>query len=187
MAPVRFCFADRARADAAEIIDFLKAHGYGVALISGDRPAAVQSIAMSVGIEHWRAACDPVEKVRHLKDMAATGRRVLMVGDGLNDAPALAAAHVSMSPSTAIDVSQTAADVVFQGALLGPVLETLGVARRAATLIKQNLALAFLYNGITIPLAVGGLVTPLFAAIAMSTSSLVVIVNALRLNRGKAF
>ncbi len=187
MAPVRFCFADRARADAAAIIGLLKAHGYGVALISGDRPPAVEAVARSVGIENWRAGCDPIEKVQRLKEMAAGGRRVLMVGDGLNDAPALAAAHVSMSPSTAVDVSQTAADVVFQGALLEPVLETLGVARRAAALIRQNLALAFLYNGITIPLAVGGLVTPLFAAIAMSTSSLVVIVNALRLNRGKAF
>ncbi len=187
IAPARFGFADRARADAAEIIRLLKAHGYGVELISGDRSPAVEALALSVGIENWRAGQSPVEKVRRLKDISADGHRVLMVGDGLNDAPALAAAHVSMSPSTAVDVSQTAADVVFQGALLAPVVETLGVARRAASLIRQNLALAFLYNGITIPLAVGGLVTPLFAAIAMSASSLVVILNALRLNRGKAF
>ncbi len=186
-APARFVFADRARADAAEVIGQLKARGYGVELLSGDRPAAVEALAASVGIDTWRAGQSPAEKVRRLRELADGGRRVLMVGDGLNDAPALAAARVSMSPSTAVDVSQTAADVVFQGSLLAPVTETLGVARRAAALIRQNLALAFLYNAVTIPLAVAGFVTPLFAAIAMSTSSLVVIVNALRLNRGTAF
>jgi len=185
MAPQRFSFADQPRTDAADIIQRLKARGYAVELVSGDRAAAVQALAASVGIEDWRAGRSPVEKVQRLKDLAGHGRRVLMVGDGLNDAPALAAAHVSMSPSTAADVSQTAADVVFQGTLLSPVQETLSVARRAAALVRQNLALAFFYNALTIPLAVAGFVTPLVAAIAMSTSSLVVIVNALRLNRGK--
>jgi Cu2+-exporting ATPase len=185
--PARFLFADRPRSDAAAVISALKALRLRLAILSGDRRPVVEVIAGEVGIDDWRAGCAPAEKVRRLEALAGEGRRVLMVGDGLNDAPALAAAHVSMSPSTAVDVSQTAADAVFQGARLAPVIETLGIARRAGRLIKQNLTLAFLYNGITIPLAVAGLVTPLIAAIAMSASSLVVIVNALRLNRGKAF
>jgi Cu2+-exporting ATPase len=185
--PARFLFADRARTDATEVIAALKARRLRLAILSGDRRPVVEAIAGDVDIDDWRAGCAPADKVRRLEALAGEGRRVLMVGDGLNDAPALAAAHVSMSPSTAVDVAQTAADAVFQGAKLAPVVETLDIARRAGRLIKQNLVLAFLYNGITIPLAITGLVTPLFAAIAMSASSLVVIVNALRLNRGKAF
>jgi len=180
--PVRFAFTDRPRADAATTVRALQRMGMEVSILSGDRAAVVSAVAEQVGIAHWRAGCSPEEKGAEL---AAAGEKVLMVGDGLNDAPALAAAHVSMSPSSAIDVSQTAADVVFQGDLLAPVVEAITVARRADRLVRQNFALAFLYNGVTIPLAVLGVVTPLVAAVAMSASSLVVIGNALRLGRGR--
>ncbi|MCB2102437.1 MAG: HAD-IC family P-type ATPase, partial [Rhodobacterales bacterium] len=160
--------------------------GLGVGLLSGDRDTVVARVAADLGIDDARGGLTPAGKCDRLADLAARGRKVVMVGDGLNDAPALAAAHVSLSPSTAVDVSQTAADMVFQGDRLQPVLEALGVARRSESLVRQNFALAFLYNAITIPLAVSGLVTPLVAAAAMSCSSIIVILNALRLNRGRA-
>ncbi|CAA7612962.1 heavy metal translocating P-type ATPase metal-binding domain-containing protein [Magnetospirillum sp. SS-4] len=181
--PVRFAFTDGLRADAAQVVADLKAMGIAVELLSGDRPATVAAVAGQLGIAEWRAACSPAGKCARLAELAAAGARVLMIGDGLNDAPALASAHVSMSPSSAVDVSQTAADVVFQGARLAPVLETLAVARKSRILVKENFMLALGYNIFTVPLAVAGLVTPLIAAIAMSTSSLVVIGNALRLSR----
>jgi Cu2+-exporting ATPase len=124
-----------------------------------------------------------VQKVHALESFAACGRHVLMVGDGLNDGPALAAARVSMSPSTAADVCQTAADVVFQGTALRAVLEALDVARRSAWLIRENIGFAILYNLAAVPLAMAGLVTPLLAAAAMSGSSILVVLNSLRLGR----
>ncbi len=183
--PVRFAFADRLRDDAPGVVAALKDLGIGVRLLSGDHPGAVRRIAAAVGIADWRAGSDPANKVRRLAALAEGGRRALMVGDGLNDAPALSAAHASLSPATATDLSQTAADAVFQGRRLAPVIETILVARRAGRLVRENIAFTFVYNGLTIPLAVAGLVTPLIAAVAMSASSLVVIVNALRLNRGR--
>ncbi|MEG3619049.1 heavy metal translocating P-type ATPase metal-binding domain-containing protein [Magnetovibrio sp. PR-2] len=179
--PIRFAFIDQIRADAAEVIEHLKSQGIKVMLLSGDRAPAVQATAELAGIEDWHAGLKPGDKVDHLLQLAQDGKKAMMVGDGLNDAPALAAAHVSQSPSSAADVSQTAADVVFQGDKLAPVLESLKVAKLADKLIKQNFALSFLYNAFTIPLALAGYVTPLIAAVAMSTSSLVVIGNSLRL------
>lgn len=181
-APVRFGFADRLREDAAAVVQELRGRGYALALLSGDREPTVRQVAKALAIDDWHAGCTPADKTARLEAWAAEGRKVLMVGDGLNDAPALAAAHVSLSPATAVDISQTAADAVFQGARLGPVLDVIDVARQAERLVKQNFALSFGYNVFTVPLAVMGFVTPLVAAVAMSTSSIVVVLNSLRLN-----
>ena len=179
--PVRFAFADRLRPDAAAAVAALGATGLPVEILSGDRPAAVAHAAAKAGISRWRAEVTPADKARRLAELTAQGKRVLMIGDGLNDAPALAAAHASISPATAAEATQNAADAVFQGDALFPVVETLQVARRADRLVRQNLALALLYNLSAVPLAIIGDVTPLIAAIAMSSSSLLVIGNALRL------
>ncbi len=181
--PVRFGFSESLREDAEAVVAALKSRGLTIELLSGDRPATVAALAERLGIVEWRAAQSPADKCARLAELADEGRKVLMVGDGLNDAPALAAAHVSLSPSSAADLSQTAADAVFQGASLAPVVETLATARRAGALVHQNFALAFGYNLVAIPVAVAGLVTPLIAALAMSASSIAVISNALRLAR----
>lgn len=183
--PTRFAIADDVRPDAQAAIAGLRAAGCTVEVCSGDRPAAVQAVAERLGIADWRGGLPPADKVQHLQELAAQGKRVLMVGDGLNDAPALAAALVSMAPASGTDVSQAAADIVFQGESLLAVPRTLGLARAADRLMRQNLALALCYNLAAVPLAVLGHVTPLVAALAMSSSSILVIGNALRLGRRK--
>ena len=180
---VRFRFAERLRADAVETVRALRAMGLRVLLASGDRPGPVARVAGMLGIAEFHAGCIPTDKVALVERLRAEGRRVLMVGDGLNDGPCLAAAGVSISPSTAADISQTVADVVFQGASLGSVATALRTARRARTVMRQNLGLGFGYNAATVPLAVLGLVTPWLAAAAMSGSSLAVMTNSLRLGR----
>ena len=186
-APVRFAFSDPPRSDAAQVVARLAAQGYDLQVLSGDRPAAVEPVADAVGIADRRAGLRPEDKVAALARLAAEGRRPLMVGDGLNDAPALATAHASMSPSSGIDVSQTAADVVFQGTRLAPVADALAVARRARALVRQNLVLSLAYNGLALPLAIAGQVTPLIAAVVMSSSSIIVIANALRLHGARLY
>jgi len=141
----------------------------------------VSAAAAAASIERWQARALPTDKIARLEALKAQGAKVLMVGDGLNDAAALAAAHASLSPSTAADISQTAADAVFQGEKLAPVLETMAVARTAHRMALQNFAIALAYNLVFVPLAVVGLVTPLLAAIAMSASSIAVTANAVRL------
>lgn len=181
---VLFAFAQGLRGDAVETVTALKAAGYAVEILSGDREDAVRSVAERLGIETWRAACKPADKIARLEQLKAAGRTVLMVGDGLNDAPALAAAHVSLSPVTAVHLSQAAADAVFLGDRLAPVADSLVIARRARAAMLQNLWISILYNVIAVPIAVVGWVTPLIAALAMSGSSIVVTVNALRLRWG---
>ena len=177
----RFDFAECLRPEAAATIAALAALGLEVRLLSGDREPAVASAAAGAGIAHWRAGCSPVDKVAAIEALQAAGRRVLMVGDGLNDGPCLAAAHVSMSPSTAAEISQNAADVVFQGISLAAVADTIRTARRMRALCRQNIALSLGYNLLMVPVAIAGLVTPWLAALAMSTSSLLVIGNSFRL------
>ncbi len=183
-APLRFGFADTPRPDAAETVARLEAMGLEITMLSGDRAAVAEPLAAALGIESVLADCRPEDKVAVLERMAEQGHRVVMVGDGLNDAPALAAALVSVSPASAADISQSAADAVFQGDALMPVAELLALARRAERLVRQNFGLSFAYNVITVPLAVAGFVTPLIAAVSMSASSLLVVGNALRLGGG---
>ncbi|MGB5093199.1 MAG: heavy metal translocating P-type ATPase [Parvibaculum sp.] len=180
--PVCFRFTDHLRDDAAEVIAALKSRGLEVELLSGDREPAVREAAAALGITNWRAEARPDAKIARLQTLKAEGRKVAMVGDGLNDAPALRAAHVSLSPASATDISQNAADFIFQGAGLASLVEALNVSRQARRLVFENFALALLYNAVAVPLAVAGFVTPLIAAIAMSTSSITVTLNSLRLN-----
>lgn len=183
--PVRFRFAETLRNDAVTTVQRLRDLGMEVRLLSGDHAAAVGPAASSLAISEWQAGCTPVEKVAAIESLISAGRRVLMVGDGLNDSPSLAAASVSASPATAADVSQTVADVVFQGNKLAPITLVVETARRSRSVMRQNLALSIGYNLLMVPLAVAGFVTPWLAAAAMSSSSLLVMVNSFRL-RGRA-
>lgn len=184
--PTRFAFEDALRPDAATTVAALKARGMEVELISGDRPAAVEAAARAAGIEHWRAHVAPADKTVRLQELRAAGRRPLMVGDGLNDAAALAAAHVSASPGTAVEASQAASDLVLQGAELAPLVEAIDIAKAAKARAVENLRFSALYNIVAAPLAAAGFLTPLIAAAAMSGSSLIVTLNALRMQFARA-
>jgi Cu2+-exporting ATPase len=183
---VRHVFAvrQRLRPDAADAIAKLVKAGFEVEILSGDREPAVRHAAQSLGVREFRAGVTPAEKIARIDELKQQGVKVLMVGDGMNDAPALAAAHVSMSPVSATHLSQATADLVFLGDRLAPVVAAIGHSRKALLLMRQNLWLAVVYNLLAVPVAIAGLVTPLVAAAAMSGSSLLVILNALRAHRG---
>jgi Cu2+-exporting ATPase len=152
-----------------------------VLLISGDTRQAVDDLADRLGIETRIANASPEDKAARVEALRNEGRHVLMVGDGLNDTAALAAAHVSISPASALDAARVASDIVLLGTDLSPVAEACEIARRATRRIRENFRIATLYNVVAVPLAIAGLATPLVAALAMSTSSMTVSLNALRL------
>lgn len=181
-APVAFEFDDALRPDAAEAVARLAAMGIDSELLSGDSKPRVQHAAGQAGITRWAASATPQEKAHRLEQLEALGRRVLMVGDGLNDAGALALAHASLAPGGAVDVSRMAADCVFSGDSLNAVVRIVSVARSARRRIRENFAIAAAYNILAVPIALAGLVTPLVAAAAMSASSAIVTLNALRLS-----
>jgi Cu2+-exporting ATPase len=168
------------RPDAMAVVKALAERGFDLRIMSGDHPAAVAPVAATLGIAQWQGTLKPAEKIAAIDALKAAGHRVLMVGDGLNDAPALAAAHVSLSPIAAAHIAQAQADAVFLGESLAPVLDALLIGRRARGLMQQNLWLAVIYNAVAVPIAIAGCVTPLIAAVAMSGSSILVTVNALR-------
>lgn len=179
-----FAFDDNLRADASEAAMDLTGSGIAVEILSGDTEKAVRRLAEKLKMPYV-ARVSPGAKAAHLKAIAAAGRKALMVGDGLNDAPALTAAHASMAPASAADVGRNAADLVFLHESLLAVPQAIEVARNARQLVRENLGLAIGYNVIAVPIAVLGYVTPLVAAIAMSLSSLIVVGNALRLGGGR--
>ncbi len=176
-----FEFTTALRADAEEAVLRLQALGLAPEMLSGDRTGIVAALAGRLGIERYAGEVLPAEKLERLETLRIAGEKVLMVGDGINDAPALAAAHVSMAPSEAADIGRRAAGFVFLHDSLLAVPQAVGIARNAASLIRQNFALAAIYNLLAVPAAVFGFVTPLVAALAMSASSIVVISNSLRL------
>ena len=173
-------FADPLRPAASGTITELAELGLPARILSGDRPGPVAAVAQALGI-NGEGGLKPADKLAAIKALSAQGRKVLMVGDGLNDGPALAAGHVSMAPGSAADASQNAADAVFLGSSLAPVATAIRAARATQAVVRQNFALAIGYNIIAVPLAISGLVTPLVAALAMSGSSIIVVANALRL------
>ena len=178
--PVLLTFEDSLRPDAQRVVGDLKGLGINSAIISGDRATAVAPVARTLGLTAQTGML-PEDKLDAIARHTGSGSKVLMVGDGLNDGPALAAGHASMAPASASDAGQNAADAVFMGDSLLPVATAIKVARATQHIVRQNFIIAIGYNAIAVPLAIAGLVTPLIAAAAMSGSSLIVVANALRL------
>jgi Cu2+-exporting ATPase len=180
-APLTLPFTDTLREGAAETVSALKGAGKRVILLSGDTRGAVESFAARIGIDEVIAEALPEEKAALVADLAAGGAKVLMVGDGLNDTAALAAAHVSVSPASALDAARTASDMVLMGRSLAPIADAVTTSVSASRRIRENFTIATVYNVLAVPLAIAGLATPLIAALAMSLSSITVSGNALRL------
>jgi len=178
-----FVLADRLRAGAAQTVRALQAQGLTVELLSGDDPQPVQAVARALGVEVAKARLRPQDKLSHIRDLQQAGAVVAMVGDGVNDAPVLAGAQVSLAMGSGTQLAQASADMVLLSEHLPHLQETVGEARRTLWVVRENFAWAVLYNLCAVPLAAAGMVAPWMAAIGMSVSSLLVVLNALRLTR----
>ncbi|MCW8125267.1 heavy metal translocating P-type ATPase [Microbulbifer halophilus] len=174
---------DQLRPSAARAVPELESAGLRVELLSGDQSGEVQRLAAAAGIRHWHAGASPEQKLEHIRQLQRDGERVLMVGDGLNDVPVLSGADASVAMISAADLAQSRADAILLSGDLGVLAQAVALARRCRTIVRQNLAWALGYNALALPLAACGLVPPWAAAIGMSVSSLVVVLNALRLSR----
>jgi Cu2+-exporting ATPase len=177
-----FDLSDELRPDAASTVAELRESGLKVSLLSGDGEGPVRKVADELGIRSYRFACSPEDKLSAIRQ-AQENDIVLMVGDGVNDAPVLSGADVSIAPAKAAKLAQTSADLIMLGNSLRPVTRALNIAKQTMRVVRQNLAWAIIYNSAALPLAAMGLVPPWLAAIGMSASSLIVVMNALRLSR----
>jgi Cu2+-exporting ATPase len=180
-----FFIEDALRPEAADVAGALAARGLRVHLVSGDDPALVEKIARRLGIESWAGGATPQEKFDYVARLQAEGRVVAMVGDGLNDAPVLARADASVAMGAGADAAQLQADVVLTGDRLGALEDVLALSGGAMRLVRQNLGWALAYNAVALPAAALGWIGPWEAAIGMSASSFIVVLNALRPLTGK--
>ncbi|MDZ7828658.1 MAG: HAD-IC family P-type ATPase [Halofilum sp. (in: g-proteobacteria)] len=179
----RFHLADTPRGDAADTIAGLRAQGIRVSIASGDDETVVAGLARRLGIDEWRSRMAPDDKLAWLASLQADGHRVIMVGDGINDAPVLAGANVSVAMGAGSALAQSSADMVLSGERLNGLVTAVRTARRTIAVVRQNLAWAIAYNAVALPLAVSGQLAPWMAALGMSASSLIVVANAMRLGR----
>lgn len=178
-----FDLEESLRPDAADTVAALVRLGLQVRLLSGDRPAAVERLARRVGIAHWQAGCSPEDKLAQVRQLQSQGRRVLMVGDGMNDGPVLACADVSVALGEGVPLAQARADVVVQGERLGALASLVLQCRRSRRIVLENLAWAAIYNAACVPLAIAGFMPAWLAGLGMAASSLLVVLNSARLAR----
>ncbi|HBJ94222.1 MAG TPA: heavy metal translocating P-type ATPase [Hyphomonadaceae bacterium] len=184
-APAPLHLTEDIKKGAKELLQSLDKLGVTYEICSGDHPARVEEVAARLGVQNYTGGIKPVGKAERVDSLSAEGHKVLMIGDGLNDAGALASSHAALAPGGALDAARTASDAVYSGESLENIATVIRVARSAQGRIKENFGLAVIYNLIAVPIALLGFVTPLIAAIAMSGSSIVVTLNALRVASGK--
>jgi Cu2+-exporting ATPase len=179
----RFEIAESIRAGATEALSRLKQRGIDLMIASGDRLRPVRDLAAALGIDDWRSDLRPGDKLSLIRELQADGKFVAMIGDGINDAPVLAGANVSIAMGSGTSLAQHSADCVMMSENLSTLSDAFEIARRTYIVVRQNLVWAICYNIIALPLAATGLLAPWMAALGMSMSSLIVTLNALRLSR----